>query len=214
MRTTRGSLAARLIRLEDATRHAAPRVWHLDEDGWLAVYERLGRERVFDREPDFPRALALYRDALARAHTSADPPFDPPPDFCPAARCAHSRRESWRSAERFPDLWGAFQWLGEMLRRAADGAPPVSEAEFAELAAWFAANDKRLCDLSRPTDLLDVGGGRATCCANVRFYLARGPRAGGAGRVTEDVRQLRARYGERPAEVGLREPHSRVREQR
>ena len=82
-----------------------------------------------------------------------------------------------------------------MLTRVVEGIPPVSETEFAELAAWFADHDAGLFAASHPSELLDVGGGRRVSCANVRYALAKGPRADGAGRVAEDVRQLRARHG-------------------
>ena len=63
-------------------------------------------------------------------------------------------------------------------------------------APGIAANDALLA-LARPSELLDVGGGRRVSCANIRYSLAMGPRVDGAGRVAEDVRQLRARYGNR-----------------
>lgn len=69
-----------------------------------------------------------------------------------------------------------------MLTRVAEGIPPVSEAEFAELAGWFAEHDASLFACSHPSELLDVGGGRRVSCANVRYALAKGPRADGAGR--------------------------------
>ena len=92
-------------------------------------------------------------------------------------------------------MCAGLDWLSQMLGRLVQRVPPVSEVEFAELAAWFAVNDAGLLTLSRPSELLDVGGGRQTWCANVRYYLAKGPWVEGAGRVAQDVRQLRARYG-------------------
>jgi hypothetical protein len=31
---------------------------------WLAAFETMGRSGEFDGEPDFPKALAFYRDAV------------------------------------------------------------------------------------------------------------------------------------------------------
>jgi hypothetical protein len=199
VRAKGGSLATRLLRLEDRAVARAPAVLeHRDEAGWLTVFEQLGRERLFDHEPDYPKALAFFRDALPRARASTDPPFDPPRDFLPNHPTPYLRVELWRSADRFPEVRAGLDWLTEMLSRLVERVPPVSEAEFGELAAWFAEHDADLLARSRPSELLEVGGGRQTWCANLRYYLAKGPRADGAGRVAEDVRQLRARYGNRP----------------
>jgi hypothetical protein len=73
-----------------------------------------------------------------------------------------------------PEVRAGLDWLSEMLGRLVEGVPPVSEAEFAELAAWFAAHDAGLLALSRPSELLDVGGGRRVWCANIRYYTFRG----------------------------------------
>jgi hypothetical protein len=186
----RGSLVTRLGRLEG--RPAAPRPAEpdrRDEAGWLAAFERLGREGYMDAEPDFPAALAEMRDALARARASTDPPFDPPSGFMPGHPNPHLRAECWRSAARFPELSAAMDWLFEMVGRVAEGEPPVSEAEFAELAAWFAAHDAEIAKV----EPLEAGGGHRVWCASVRDDLARGPRAIGSGRVAEDVRRLKAR---------------------
>jgi hypothetical protein len=72
--------------------------------------------------------------------------------------------------------------------------PPVTEVDFADLAAWFAAHEGELYVWSLPSQLLDVSDGRRVWCANLRHELSRRPRAVGAGRAAEDVRQLRARY--------------------
>ena len=142
MKAPRGSLTTRLARLEDraATRTQAE-LDHRDEAGWLARFEEWGRERLFGHEPDFPVALAIFRDALERARASIDPPFDPPPEFLPNHPNPSLRLELWRSPERFPDVLTALDWLTEMLGRLVEGVPPVSEAEFTEPAAWFAAHD-------------------------------------------------------------------------
>jgi hypothetical protein len=194
---THRALGTRLAQLEDQARsRPRPVTPPLDEDGWLATFERLGGRGTFDAEPDFPTALAYYRDALARAHASIDPPFDPPADFRPDDRLPFIRLECWRTPSRFPDVCAGLEWLSEMLSRVTRGVPPVTEAEFHELAAWFRANDDRLHRLSLPTELLVVGSDRRTWCSNIRFFVTRGPRVEGAGQVAEDIRQLKARYPE------------------
>jgi hypothetical protein len=74
------------------------------EDEWLAAFEELGRDGYFDPEPEFPEALELFRDALAAAHASADPPFDPPLAFEPHHASPYQRLSNWRTGSRFPDL--------------------------------------------------------------------------------------------------------------
>src|SRR5262245_31908575 len=106
---------------------------------------------------------------------------------------------NWRNSYRFPKLAAAWRPLAEILERTLEGSPRVSEAEFAELADWFRTNDRRLYGLSLPSQLLDVGGGRQTTTVNVRCGLIRGFRAPGAGELAEDLRRLRARYGDEVA---------------
>jgi hypothetical protein len=193
------TMRMRMKRVEAEVRRLtpAPRTARLTEEDWLERYEAWGRAGAFAAEPDFPTALAFYRDALARAKAQADPPFDPPADFMPnLADLPHARLLNWRTSQRFPDVDAGWWWLSEMFGRVSDGAPPATEAEFAELADWFAANDERLYQLSLPSQLIDLGGGRKTSTANVRWRLAVGPRAKGAGEVAEDLRRLRALYGE------------------
>ena len=102
---------------------------------------------------------------------------------------------NWRDASRFPELHAAWDWLAEMARRVQEGVPPVSAAEFDELAAWFRVNEARLCDVSLPSQLLDLGGGRTTSTANLRGGLRLGVRTYGAGEVAEGIRYLRALDG-------------------
>jgi len=164
-----------------------------NEDDWFAAFEEFGREGHFKAESDFHVARALYRDALIRAHASVDSPYDPPPEFR-TGEPTHKREDAWRSRERFPDLDAGFMWLAEILHRVCDGVPPVTEDEFRELAEWFAANDARLCQLF-PIQLVDLVPGRCTSLVSIRYYLARGPRVDGAGRLAEEIRQLRQRHG-------------------
>ena len=78
---------------------------------------------MFEAEPDFRPALGLFRAALARAHASADPPFDPPLDFQPR-EAFHRRRASWRTPDRFPELHAAMTLVLEIFCRVTDGLPP------------------------------------------------------------------------------------------
>ncbi len=115
-----------------------------------------------------------------RAKAQADPPFDPPTDFMPnMADLPEVRLLNWRTRWRFPDVDAGWWWLSEMFGCVTEGKPSVTEAEFAELADWFAANDERLYQLSLPSQLLDLGGGRKTSSANLRWKKAGGPRAKG-----------------------------------
>jgi hypothetical protein len=192
-------LLRRLQRLEDAAHSAAPaeRPHQLTEEDWLHRFEAQEREGDFAAEPDFPAALAFYRDALRRAHAQADPPFDPPADFMPnLADLPEMRLLNWRTKARFPDVDAGWWWLSEMLDRVVSGVPPVTETEFRELAAWFDAHDEQLYRQSLPSQLLDLGGGRCTSSADVRYSLAKGPRAFRAGKVANDVRRLKAINGE------------------
>jgi hypothetical protein len=77
------SVRNRLARLEAAARTTRPQggLRELTDEDRLAIYEAWGRKGCFAREPDFPVALAFYRDALRQAEAQADPPFDPPADF-------------------------------------------------------------------------------------------------------------------------------------
>jgi hypothetical protein len=195
-------VAVRLARLANRVdRLPRPVPTPPDEDDWLGIFEGLGQDGVFDREPDFPRALAFYRDALAAAHASTDPPFDPPADFPPDHPLPSIRKERWRLPERFPDVNAGFGWLLEMSERVWAGVPPVTEAEHAELAAWFREHEPRLLEVQKtlPSEMFLFDGVRRVSCWHVRFFLRKGPRAEGSGRVAEDIRQLKAWYGDRVA---------------
>jgi hypothetical protein len=85
-----------------------------------------------------------------------------------------------------------------MVHRVEVGIPPVTEAEFRELAEWFAANEGRLRQVAGPSEVLDLGGGRRTGCGHLRYYLARGYRADGAGQLAVDVLEVRRRHDSGP----------------
>lgn len=191
--------ATRLKRLELSAcqlLQPPPRVPY-DEQRWLAEFERLGQSGEFDREPDFPRALALYRDAITQAKAQIDPSFDPPESFQPDISTRWARLADWRSDARFPKVAAGLEWLCEMLRRWLDDIPPVSEVEYGELASWFEENADRLRDVERslPSQMLPLNTGLTTC-AQIRHDLRHGPRAEGAGRAADAIQQLRARHGE------------------
>ena len=150
-------------------------------------------------EPDFPTALMFYRAALQTAKAQADPPWDPPADFMPGAE-GHRRRFEWRGllrrVNRFPEVEQGWQWLTGMAQRRVQGVPPLTLAEFEELACWFEVNRERLTALSRPSYLLEVGDGKTDSVSNLCSKLDEGPRGWEAGEVAEQIRRLRARYGE------------------
>lgn len=190
------SVRQRVVRLEEqmtVTRTLDSSRLESEED-WLALFEALAEEDAFATEPDFPVALATFRQAMEQAAARTDPPFDPPEDFLSTFEYP-LRLMRWRDKDRFPAVHAAFMWLLEMSRRVGEGIPPVTEAGFSELAEWFDANEKRLYQLSLSSQGLDLGSGRQICTANIRSGLTNGARAVGAGELAENLRQLRACYG-------------------
>ena len=203
MRTpTRRGIERALQKLEGAAvaqaRSVRPKPF--DEADWLDWFVREGKAGRFAHEPDFSAALAMLKDELAKAKVAVDPPFVPPEDFQPRPRWPHIRRENWRRwPGHFPKLIEALDWLFEMQNRVAQGTPPCSESEHAELAAWFAKYESRLDAIAKQSNrdgLMSVGDGRRVTCSHVRFWLQDGPRCEGSGRVAEEIRQLKAGYGE------------------
>jgi hypothetical protein len=153
----------------------------LSPDDWLGLFTLYGRDVLAEREPDFPRALRLFRDAPAAAKVSSGLPYDPPASFRSPAVTRAGRAADWRSVRRFPAVWTAWVWPAEMTDRAMNDIPPVTEAEFAELKEWFTANESVL--LARG-ELATLNGERVEL-SRVRRGLARGPREMRAGRVAE-----------------------------
>ena len=201
---TRRGMEKALAKLEDVAvaKARSVRPAPFDEADWLAWFTQAGQDKHFAREPDFPVALAMLKDELTRAKASTDPPFDPPEDVQSEQRYPHIRRENWRHAGRFPALCEASGWLREMDHRLTHGIPPCCEAEHAELASWFAEHESGLDAVAKqldPDGLMPVGNGRRVTCWHVRFWLREGPRGEGSGRVAEEIRQLKARYGEQAA---------------
>jgi hypothetical protein len=163
------------------------------EEDWLKCFTAWGAAGRFAREPDFPEALAGLGTALARAQAQTDPPFDPPPDFRPDL-AVRQRWRLWREHASFADVHAHRWWLMTMLRRVQQGTPPVSAAEFDELARWFAAHHSDLYEWSQPSQLLDAGPGYVTSVANLRYHVQKGVRDMGAGKWAEALCRLRARY--------------------
>ena len=94
------TMRVRMKRVEAEVRRQtpAPRPARLTEEDWLELFAEWGRLGDFVGEPDFPTALAFYRDALAQAKAQADPPFDPPADFMPnLADMPDARLLNWRT---------------------------------------------------------------------------------------------------------------------
>ena len=61
--------------------------------------------------------------------------------------------------------------------------PPCSEAEHAELAAWFAVHEAGLDAVAKQGNrdgLMSVGNGRRIVCWYVRYDLRAGPRGEGS----------------------------------
>jgi hypothetical protein len=200
------ALKLRLRRLEERVRRSAGQNRAAPEnpsdltvEDWLERFEAWGEAGHFGAELDFPTALAWYRQAVQHARTASDPPFEPPTDYLPGLPLRQRRRE-WRRGRHYPDVDAAWWWLFEMLRRVVKGQPPVTEAEFQALAAWFRAQVAAGRFLRE--HVFDLAGNRKTAVAYLRYRLAQGPRVAGATEVVEELRQIRAQYAnpQRPGE--------------
>jgi hypothetical protein len=156
------------------------------DEEWLGLVEARGKQGFFAGEPEFPAAVAYYRQAIQDAAARSDPPFYPPDDYLPGMP-ENERRRGWRSKSHYPDLNAAFFWLSEMRTRVRNGKPPVTEAEFRELEAWFRRNEDRL-PLNGP---IDIGDGRKVYRGELRGALSRGPRASGVTELVETLRRLK-----------------------
>lgn len=86
-----------------------------------------------------------------------------------------------------------------MAKRAKEGVTPVTETEFADLAAWLTTHRDRLLGLLGASEKVRPRGGKSVEVDRPVRKVARGPRVLGAGRVAEQVRRLRLHYpGEAP----------------
>ena len=117
------------------------------------------------------------------------------PDFPAALAAYRGLRRPYGTGEavrRHDHLW-------ELGRRALDGVPACSVAEFAGLAAWLAANGAGLPGGAGWPPAIDVGDGTAVTLPDLAWRVGKGPTAAGSGQVAETIRKLRARYPDRAA---------------
>ena len=156
---------------------------------WVAAFAAAAGDPRIAREPDFPRAV----DAL-RAAVAADP-LGPPPGWFEPARDPVERFFAWCGANPRPAVDAARAWAAELLLPAVDGIPPVTAAEFAELAAWVRENEDRQRARAAVDGLVPVGDGSGAVLDEVLARFDRGPRWPGAGEAAEVARRLRARHG-------------------
>jgi len=185
--TRRGGVGARLGRVAAAVHAglAAP----ASDAAWVAALEAAGADPRAAREPDYARAVAALRAAVA-----ADP-LGPPPGWFEPGRSPPDRFVAWCRSRPRPGVEAARAWATELLLRALDGTPPVTNAEFEHLAAWMRANETRLRGLAGADGLVPLGDGSGAVLDGVLAALGCGPQWPGAGEVAEMVRRLRARYG-------------------
>jgi hypothetical protein len=181
---------------------------------WLAYFEAMGREGTFDCEPDFPKALALYRDAVQDPKRTAfywhEGVRRPVPEACRGQ--AYVRVNG--AGEVLPEdvdvneglhrpvvnaAREGWNWLAGMALRALDGLPPVTEAEFHSLRDWL---DNVMAKTDREafsTESIELSAPRRRSYSTTPFNLwlnmrGDGPRGVNAGEQAEAVRRLQARY--------------------
>lgn len=182
------TIRTRLKRLESLDHHRRTVVAEVISDPtpeeWLARFEEYGRTGLFDHEPDFPIALAAYRHSLTRAKVPGD--LEPSKD-----RSGQTNNEA--------EIHAALMWLAEIYFRSRKGTPPITIAEFQELAEWFERNFDRL---KKPCDgdwfeFTQANGMSRMGIDYFRMQVKNGPKVRHAGEVAEHIRRLRARFGER-----------------
>jgi hypothetical protein len=88
----------------------------LCDEEWLESFEQAGKSGYFDNEPDFPDALAYYKQAIFDA-ARADPDYYPVDDFMPDLPEGKRRAEWRRGRRRHPGLDAAFFWMDEICER-------------------------------------------------------------------------------------------------
>jgi hypothetical protein len=101
-----------------------------------------------------------------------------------------------------PSMDDTQRWLLVMVNRCLEDVPPCTLAEWAELAAWFDANEESLHEAARanwPDCRLDVGDGRRILPGEIRNAIRMvhpygGAKAFGSGQTAEDIRRLRERF--------------------
>ena len=112
------------------------------------------------------------------------------PDFPAALAAYRGLRRPYGTGEavRLHDhLW-------ELGRRALDGVPACSVAEFAGLAAWLAAHGGALPGGAGWPPAIDVGDGTTATLSDLWWRAGRGATAAGSGKLAETLRKLRAKY--------------------
>src|SRR5262249_1850303 len=145
-----------------------------DADDWLARYEAWGKQRCFDLEPDFPIALAAYRQALTEAKACPDQP-------------ANGDLLGFKAKYRFPALHRAWDWLAGMMLRRVRNQSPVTMKEFDDLAAWFERNSDRM-----PFNAcVDLGNGQRVDRTNLYCGIQKGVTDVHVGELVESLRRLR-----------------------
>jgi hypothetical protein len=190
------SVRSRIKRLEVfAVKKLKRRIEEFPEEQTLDEFTKLGKQGYFKREPDFPVALDFFRNALAKATAQTHPPWNPPHDFLPR-ESRFDRLMEWRYPDRFPEVRIGFLWLAEMRTRIEKGTPPVTEAEFNDLARWFHEHHTEL-ELLSNSQIFDFEDGRTTTTSKIVDGLQKGCRMFGAGQLAQDLRHLKSLYTER-----------------
>ncbi|MCE9567790.1 MAG: hypothetical protein K8U57_37805 [Planctomycetes bacterium] len=186
---------AAVVVAQEAAAKAAPPGW-LTEDGLADLYECWHAEGWAAGEADLPRAIAFLRESLVAARAAGEPSFDPPLGWRTFGHPIRVARD-WRECQ-FPAILEAVEWLLEIEYRTREGTPPVTEVEFAELAAWFRSNHERLYGIQQASgrDSLDLGGGWREPVWSGVYRLREGPRAEGAGHAAEMIRWMKIAFPE------------------
>jgi hypothetical protein len=182
--------------------------------GWLATFEAMGQEGTFDCEPDFPKALAYYREAIRDATAPAYYRHEGRPRPVPEPYRGRSFVRVDAAGHIIPDGVDVNQgvlrrvtcaadegwdWLTAMALRVTRGVAPVTEAEFLELTDWL-GNVLRATDPATfSAGPLEVGtacgaGDGTTPCDLWRAMREQGPRGSEAGEQAEAARRLKGRY--------------------
>lgn len=187
MLTRRGGTGARLGRVAAAV--AAGLAEPASDAAWVAALEAVAADGRYAFGPDFPRAVAALRAAVG-----ADP-LGPPPAWFEPDGDPPGRFVAWCRVRPRAGVEAARAWTAELVLRAVDGTPPVTAAEFDELAAWVRASEARLRGRADTDGLVPVGDGSGAVLDEVLARFDRGPRWPGAGEAAEMVRRLRAWYG-------------------
>jgi hypothetical protein len=190
--------AAQLLKearkVNDAQRQSAP-------TSWLQKFEAMARSGLVAHEPDFPKALEMYRSALAAAG----------PDklcSCRSVQLVNGVEVPRGTAERGV-IVGTIQeqrcqaceakrWLLEIALRATNRIPPVTEEEFEQLRQWISdpGNLRRVQKASPDGHGMVQFSWGSMSAFNVLFQMRKGPREFGAGEAAQAVRWLKQQYGE------------------